>query len=60
MKMIGKFEVVDHGIDGDQYFQGCGLTFTSYEDIATGIGENFAEAVDDALEILAQKGDQRC
>ena len=54
MKTIADFQIVDHGIDGDQYFQGCGLSFTSFEDIATGIGSNPYEALDDALENLAQ------
>jgi len=51
---IGKFELVDHGIDGSQYFQGCGTTFTEYHHVVTGCGDNFAEALDDALEMLAQ------
>jgi hypothetical protein len=51
---IEAFEVVDHGIENEQYFQGCGIAFTDYTGIATGIGNNFAEAVDDALESLAQ------
>ncbi len=56
MKPIEQFEIVDHAIDHEQYFQGCGTSFTSYDDIATGIGSNFAEAVDDALEQLACSG----
>ena len=54
MKLIGEFEIVDHGIEHEQYWRGCGPTFTSYEDIATGIGENFAEAVYDALDTLVE------
>lgn len=53
-KMIGEFELIDHGIEHEQYFQGCGTAFTSFEDVATGIGDNPAEAIDDALESLAQ------
>jgi len=56
MRLIGEFEIVDHGIEHEQYWQGCGLTFTAYEDIATGIGEDFAEAVGDALDALAENG----
>ncbi len=52
-KRIGQFELVDHGIEHEQYFQGCGLAFTEFEDIATGIGDNPAEAIDDCLEQLA-------
>lgn len=59
MKTISEFELVDHGIQNDQYFQGCGIAFTEYEDIATGCGNDPAEAIDDALESLAQ-GDWDC
>jgi hypothetical protein len=56
MKKIGQYEIVDHGIENSQYFQGCGVAFTEYTDVATGIGEDYAEAVDDACEMLAQNG----
>ena len=52
-KTIVEFEVIDHGIENSQYFQGCGLSHTDFEDIATGCGNNPAEAIDDALEQLA-------
>ena len=55
-KAIVEFELVDHGIEHEQYFQGCGLAFTEYTDIATGCGDCPAEAVDDALEQLAMNG----
>ena len=54
MKPITEFEVVDHGLKYSQYFQGCGIAFTEFTDIATGCGDNPAEAIDDALEMLAQ------
>lgn len=47
MRKIESFEVVDHGIQHEQYFQGCGIAFTSMDDVATGIGECPAEAIDD-------------
>jgi hypothetical protein len=50
------FEIVDHGIDHSQYFQGCGTSFTEYTMVATGIGDDYKEALDDALESLAQAG----
>ena len=53
-KTVVEFEMVDHGIENSQYFQGCGLSHTDYDDIATGIGNDPAEAIDDALESLAQ------
>ena len=56
MKTITCFEIVDHGIDHAQYFQGCGLSRTKFTDCATGCGDNPREALDDALETLAQDG----
>ena len=57
MRTITDFELVDHGIEHSQYFQGCGTAFTSFEHCATGIGDNPAEALDDLLEMVAQSGD---
>jgi hypothetical protein len=54
---VTDFEVVDHGIDGSQYFQGCGVALTRYEHVATGCGDNFREALDDCLEMMAQSDD---
>lgn len=55
-KQVTAFELIDHGIEHSQYFQGCGISFTSFDDVATGIGDNPAEAIEDALESLAQQG----
>ncbi len=54
MNKITSFQVVDHGIEHAQYFQGCGVAFTEYDECVTGCGDNFAEALDDALESIAQ------
>jgi hypothetical protein len=54
-KTIVEFEMVDHGIEHSQYFRGCGLSHTDFEGIATGCGNDPAEAIDDALEGLAQQ-----
>ena len=54
--MIIDFEIVDHGIEHEQYFQGCGLSHSSFGAIATGCGNNFAEAIDDCLEQIACDG----
>lgn len=53
MKTITCFEIVDHGIDHAQYFQGCGVSHTKFAEVATGCGDNPAEALADALEQLA-------
>jgi hypothetical protein len=55
-KVAVAFEIVDHGIDNSQYFAGCGTMFTDYTDVGTGTGDTPAEALDDALEMLAQGG----
>ena len=56
MKTITCFEIVDHGIDNAQYFQGCGVSRTKFSDVAIGCGDNPAAALSDALETLAQDG----
>ena len=54
-KQIGDFEIVDHGIEHCQYWQGCGADV--YEECASGCGENPADALDDLLEQIAMSGD---
>jgi hypothetical protein len=54
MKRIEDHEVIVHGVEHEQYFQGCGVSFTPFTDVATGIGDDAAEAFEDALESLAQ------
>ncbi len=56
MRTIVDFEIVDHGIENEQYFQGCGISYTSFSNVATGIGDNPAEAIDDCLEQIAVNG----
>lgn len=53
---IERYQVIDHGIDGSQYFQGCGVCFTDYDQVATGCGNDFHEAFEDALDSVAQAG----
>lgn len=48
--VIARFEVVNHGWDGDSYFQGCCTSFTNYDHVVTGRGYTEKEAVEDALE----------
>lgn len=55
-RKIEDFEIVDHGLENPQYFQGCGVSFTEFVTCSTGIGDNPAEALDDALDSLAQEG----
>lgn len=51
---VTDFEVIDHGINGRQYFPGCGVAFSKFEYVATGCGDNFADAIEDALESMWQ------
>ena len=53
MKPIKDFEVIHHGMMYSDYFQGCGTS--TYQDVATGIGDNLTEAIDDCLEQLAER-----
>lgn len=56
MKKVTAYEVLDHGFDAPDYFQGCGTAFTEFDDVVTGTGDTAREAYEDALESLAQGG----
>ena len=49
-----RYEIIDHGVDNSQYFQGCGTAFTSFDNCVTGIGDSFRAGLEDALESMAQ------
>ena len=55
-KKIGAFKLIDHGIERSIYFQDYGVTSMDFENIATGIGDDPADAIDDCLEQVAQAG----
>lgn len=54
MRTIGEFELVDHGMEYPQYFQGCEVAFTGFANVVTGIGDNPAEAIIDCLFQIGQ------
>ena len=54
---VTDFEVIDHGIEHSQYFQGCGVAFSRYAHAVTGIGDDFREALDDCLNQIAYEYD---
>lgn len=56
MTPIITHEIIDHGVEHEQYFQGCGVAFTEYNEVFTGIGDSAYEALDDALENAAMSG----
>lgn len=53
MKTVTGHEILNHGVEGSQYFQGCGVSHTEYTDVYTGIGDSAHEALEDALEQAA-------
>lgn len=55
-KRVADYEIIDHGYMLPDYFQGCGVCFTSYTDVATGCGHSAKEAYEDAVDQLAQGG----
>lgn len=56
MKTVKDYRITLHGVEHSQYFQGHGVSFSKYDTCATGIGSTEQEALDDALEQLAQDG----
>jgi hypothetical protein len=50
-QLIVKFELIDHGLEHPDYFQGCGVALTKYEACFTGIGATPYEAAHEALEL---------
>ena len=55
-KSIGEFELIDHGVEHSQYFQGCGVAHTQFGNVVTGIGDNPTDAIDDCLHQMAAAG----
>ena len=49
MKALLDYEIIDHGVDGSQYFQGCGTSYTEFDHVVTGCGHTCQEAFSDAL-----------
>jgi hypothetical protein len=52
-KEVGDYEIRDHGVENEQYFQGCGVSGTKFTDVYTGIGDSAYDALEDALEQAA-------
>lgn len=46
-------QVIDHGIEHCEYFQGCGTAFTKFTNVQTGHGCDFQEAFEDVIEQIA-------
>ena len=52
LKTINEWQVIDHGVTGSQFFQGCGTAFTEFEEAHTGCGDTALGALNDAAEIF--------
>lgn len=46
-------QIIDHGVHHSDSFEGCGVSFTPWTDVATGIGNSFREALNDAIDQIA-------
>lgn len=49
-----QYRLIDHGIESSQYLIPHGTAFTPYENSVLGVGDTFADAIEDALENIAQ------
>jgi hypothetical protein len=56
MQKIKGFEIINHGYDHSDYFQGCGTYFTDFDMAFTGIGTNAKEAYEDCVDSIAMSG----
>lgn len=53
MDKIVEWKVEDLGIEHSSYFQGAGTAYTKWDMVFVGIGDDYFEALDDALEQAA-------
>lgn len=53
---VAEWYIEDHGVDHAQYFRGCGLAHTHWDDVAVGAGYSPREAYEDAVMQLASSG----
>jgi hypothetical protein len=49
MKLV-EYEIIDHGMEHSQYFQGYGVYGTRFTHVWTGVGDSSKEAYNDALD----------
>ncbi len=56
VEAVTEWQVIDHGEQHSQYFQGCGVAFTPYDHVVTGVGSDAREALQDCIESMAQNG----
>ena len=51
---VGKFEMIDHGLEYSQYFLGEGAAFTQYNFTVTGVGCDIEDAIEDCLDQIGE------
>lgn len=49
------YEIIDHGVQYSQYFQGCSTMFSNFDHVVTGYGDTYNDALDDALEFMCEE-----
>lgn len=47
------YQILRHGVESSDYFQGCGTSHTQFDHVQTGIGDTEEEAFNDAIESIA-------
>ncbi len=55
-KRVGDYSLENIGIDHGQYFRGRGTSYTKWDAVYVGTGDNPAESINDALEAAAMDG----
>lgn len=55
-RTITAHKIEDRGVEHEQYFQGCGISHSKWDEVASGVGSTPMEAYEDALDSLAQNG----
>lgn len=56
MKTAHQYEITDYGIENSAYFTGHGTLWTTYTHSALGCGDNYQDALENALEEAAEEG----
>jgi hypothetical protein len=55
-RRVSDYSIDDEGPVSPQYWQGVSTSFTHYDDVYTGVGDNAREALENALDIAAVDG----
>ena len=55
--MLKSTQVINHGWDHSDYFQGCGVSFTRFTHVVTGCGSDAKGAFEDAVDQAYQLED---